>query len=56
MWVLIPPNLCVKATPNHLEWQAAISIRDTRYANAHITAHTRRTFPTAVGDAHSESL
>lgn len=56
MWVLIPLNLCIKATPNHLECQAAISIRDTWYANTHITAHTWRTFPAAVGDAHSESL
>lgn len=56
MWVLIPHNLCIKATPNHLECQAAISIRDTWYANTHITAHTWRTFPAAVGDAHSESL
>lgn len=56
MWLLIPPNLCIKTRPNHLECQAAISIHDTWYANIHITAHTWRTFPAAAGDAHSESL
>lgn len=52
----IPRSLCIKAMPKHLECQAAVSTRGTRYANIHITAHTWRTLPAAVEDAHSESL